>query len=615
MEGKLMLSRMMYSIILVSLVAGCIPKQMPYVSYEITSRELQAHVKYLASDELEGRGSGTRGNTLAAEYIADQFSQYGLLPYGDNGTYFQTFSVLTGLAAGKNNSITLTVHGKNVELKPNQDFTPLSFSSDTSVTSSLVFVGYGISSDSLQFDEYADVDVAGKIAVVLRYTPDYGKPDSRFYPYAPLYRKAFMARSRGAVGMILVTGPADEEQPTLIPLRPERSQSTVGIPAVHVKHGIIDSLLHWAGVGKNLRTLQQEIYDSQAPRSFEIPAAQVVLRTEVERVYSPTANVIGYLPGSDPALKGEVVVVGAHFDHIGWGGAGSGSMRSDTIAIHNGADDNASGTAAMLEIAQALAAERQMLKRSYLFIGFSGEEMGLLGSAHFVKQPTIPLERIVAMVNLDMVGRLREGILTIEGVGSSSLWKPLVEKVNEQFNLNVKYGQGGFGSSDHASFYSKDIPVLFFFTGLHDDYHRPSDDWEKINYEGQKIVAQFALEVIRGLEGAEKKPAFTRVEASGGETASRRGLRVVFGIIPDYSESEAGLKISGTRPGSPAEKAGLKGGDVITKMGSKEVKSIYDLTYLLENYNPGDEVEVSYSRGGETKTVKVRLEAPRRSRD
>lgn len=604
---------MFYTIVLFTIVA-CHPQQRSYLSYDITARELQSHVQYLASDELEGRGSGTKGNTLAAEYIANQFSQYGLLPYGDNGTYFQTFSVLTGLVAGDKNSLTISVNDRNINLVPNRDFIPLSFSADTSVTSTLVFVGYGISSDSLQFDDYAGIDVTGKIVLVLRYTPDYGKPDSRFYAYAPLYRKAFTARSRGAIGMILVTGPADEDQPTLISLRPERSLSDAGIPAVHVKYTIIDSVLHLAGINKNLRTLQQEIYDSQSPKSFEIAHARITLTTDLEKIYSPTANVIGYLPGNDPLLREEVVVVGAHFDHVGWGGPGSGSMQSDTIAIHNGADDNASGTAAMLEIAQAMAADRLTLRRSYLFIGFSGEEMGLLGSAHYVKNPAIPLEKTAAMVNLDMVGRLRDSNLTIEGVGSSALWKPLVEKVNEQFNLNVKYGQGGFGSSDHASFYGKNIPVLFFFTGLHDDYHRPTDDWQKINYDGQKTVAEFALQVLRGLESAER-PAFTRIETNGGGTASRRGFRVTFGIVPDYSESEAGLKISGTRAGSPAEKAGLKGGDVITRMGEKNVKSIYDLTYLLENYNPGDEVEVSFLRNGEVKTVKVKLEAPRRSRD
>lgn len=608
-----MVFRVIIFFVLSTIIFGCHPGHVSYVSYDITARELSAHVEYLSSDELEGRGSGTGENKLAAQYIADQFSSYGLQPKGDNGGYFQNFQVLTGLIAGKKNRITVIVNGKQFNLT-SEDFIPLSFSADTSIVSSLVFVGYGISADSLQYNDYAGVDVNGKIALVLRYTPDYGKSDSKFYAYAPLYRKAFTARGKGAVGMILVTGPSDEEKPSLIPLRPERSLSSVGIPAASVKFTVVDSLLSLAGVKKNLKALQQEIYDSKSPKSFGLPGLRVQMTTAVERIYSPTANVIGYLEGSDPLLKEEVVVVGAHFDHVGWGGPGSGSLRSDTIAVHNGADDNASGTAAMMEIAQALAADRHLLKRTHVFMGFSGEEMGLLGSAHYVKQPTIPLEKTVAMINLDMVGRLRDSNLTVEGVGSSPLWKPLLEKQNQEFNFKLKNGQGGFGSSDHASFYGKNIPVLFFFTGLHDDYHRPSDDWEKINYEGQKMVAQFALQVIKAFEESEK-PVFTRAQSTAGDTATRRGFRVTFGIVPDYSEGVGGLKISGTRAASPAEKAGLKGGDIITKMNGKEVKSIYDLTYLLENYKPGDEVEVVFTRDGKPNTAKVSFVAPRRARD
>lgn len=600
-------SRIINLIVLTAAFISCHPEQTSYVSRDITSRELRAHVRYLASDELEGRGSGTQGNVMAARYIADQFLSYGLQPRGDHGTYLQQFQVVTGLVAGKNNRMTITVGEKQINFTPNEDFIPLSFSAETTVTAGVVFVGYGISSDSLHYDDYAGVDVQGKIVLVLRYTPDYGKPDSKFYEYAPLYRKAFTARSKGAVGMILVTGPSDEEKPTLIPLRPERTLASLGIAAVNLKSPLADSLLRWSGVVKNLRAFQQEIYDQKAPTSFVLANVQVEMTTSVERIYAPTANVIGYLEGSDPKLKEEVVVVGAHFDHVGWGGPGSGSLRSDTVAIHNGADDNASGTATMLEIAQALSAERQHLRRSYLFIGFSGEEMGLLGSAHYVKQPTVPLDKTVAMVNLDMVGRLRDSNLTVESIGSSPIWKAILEKENEHYHFKLRSGQGGFGSSDHASFYGKNIPVLFFFTGIHEDYHRSSDDWEKINYEGQKAIGQFALDVIRALDKSDK-PEFTRSPIASGDTAMRRGFRVTLGIVPDYSESDNGLKITGTRAASPAEKAGLKGGDIITKIGGKDVKSIYDLTYILENYKPGDEAEVVFRRDGETKTATVRFE-------
>lgn len=602
-----MLPKYLNLLFLPIIVIGCHPEQHSYISYDITTRELRAHVRYLASDELEGRASGKKGNELAARYIADQFSSYGLQPMGDDRTYFQSFQVFTGLIAGKKNQVTITVNDKQVNLTPNEDFIPLSFSADTTVTAGLVFVGYGISADSLHFDDYATVDVQGKIVLVLRYSPDYGTADSKFYDHAPLYRKALVAREKGAIGMILVTGPADEEKPTLIPLRAERSLLLSGIPAVHMKSTIVDSLFRWAGIEKNLRTLQQEIYDTKSPQSFVIPDVTIRMQTELSRIYSPTENVIGFLEGNDPLLKHEVIVLGAHFDHLGWGGPGSGSLQADTTAIHNGADDNASGTAVLLELAQAISGDRHTTKRSYLFIAFSGEEIGLLGSAHYVKQPTVPLEKTIAMINLDMVGRLRDSALTVEGIGTSPIWKPILERENATFNFKLKLGQGGFGPSDHASFYGKNIPVLFFFTGLHQDYHRPTDDWDKINYEGQRDIAQYVLQVVKALDESEK-PAFTQVQTAAGDTATRRGFRVTFGIVPDYSEGDEGLRISGTRASSPAERAGLKNGDIITKFGGKDVKSIYDLTYLLGKYNPGNEVEVIFKRDGEMKSVMVKLE-------
>ena len=595
-------------VLLFLIVAGCHREPARYVSPDITARELQQHVAYLASDELEGRASGTRGNELAARYIADQFGSYGLNPAGDNGTWFQSFQVLSKVEADDQNNMKISAGKRSSSLALKTEFIPLSYSADTAVTAGVVFVGYGIAADTLNYNDYANVDVSGKIAVILRYSPDYGKPDSKFYDYAPLYRKVFTAREKGAAGVILVTGPADEEKPSLVPLRAERGLSSSGIAAVSTTAPIVDSLLRWSGSKKNLRALQQSIYDTKAPESFEVRGVTVAMRTHITKIYASTANVVGYLEGNDPQLKNETIVLGAHFDHLGLGGPGSGSLQPDTVAIHNGADDNASGTSALMEIAQALSAERGILKRSYVFIAFTGEEMGLLGSAHYVKNPAVPLERTTAMFNLDMVGRLRDSALTVEGIGTSPLWKPLLEKENELFHFRLKLGQGGTGPSDHASFYAKDIPVLFFFTGLHDDYHRPSDDWDKINYEGERQVAQFAFQVANDLDAAEK-PAFVRVQTSASDSASRRGFRVTFGIVPDYSEDENGLKISGTRPASPAEKAGLKGGDVITKFRGKDIKSIYDLTYVLGECRPGDEVDVEFKRGGEVKSAKVKLEA------
>ena len=587
---------------------NCSQRPLPFTSSDITVEELRYHVRYLASDELEGRFSGTRGNDLAARYIAEHFSQYGLQSKGDTGTYFQHFQFLSSIKPGKNNKLFARIGGKKVDFLPTVDFVPMVFSADTSVSGNLVFVGYGISSDSLNFDDYASVDVHNKIVMVLRFTPDYGRPESKFDAYAPLYRKAFIAREKGAAGMILVTGPADEDKPGLINPRLERDLASAGIGAVNLKSIMADSVLHIAGVKRDLRAIQQSIYDTKAPLSFEVSNITVTMQTQLEKVHTTTANVVGFFEGSDPALKNEVVVLGAHFDHLGWGGEGSGSLRPDTVAIHHGADDNASGTAAVLELAQAISSQRNLFHRSYLFIAFSGEELGLLGSAHYVAYPTVPLEHTIAMINLDMVGRLKDSALTVEGIGTSPVWKPILEKENATFNFKLRLGQGGFGPSDHSSFYGKDLPVLFFFTGLHDDYHRPSDRWEKINYEGERSIASYVLSVVKALDASEK-PAFTKVQSTAGGPGERRGMRVSLGIVPDYSAGENGLKISGTRPGSPASRAGLAGGDVITRFGGKEVKNIYDLTYLLQDHKPGDEVEVLFRRGEQTITATVKLEA------
>ncbi len=596
-----------YLVLLFLLSLKCSQAPPPPSSNDITIEELRYHVRFLASDRLEGRLSGTRGNELAAEYIAGRFSRYGLRPMGDNGTYYQHFQFVSSVKPGKHNKLMIATTGRRLEFSPNVDFITLPFSADTSVSGNLVFVGYGIASDSLNFNDYANIDVRNKIVMVLRFTPDYGKPQSKFDAYAPLYRKAFTAREKGASGMILVTGPADEDKPSLIHPRLERDLASSGIAAVNLKSSLADSLLRWAGMTKDLRTMQQAIYDTKTPMSFEVPNVAVHVQTELVKVYSTSANVVGFLEGSSPPLKDEVVVLGAHFDHLGLGGEGSGSLRPDTVAIHHGADDNASGTAALLELAQAFSSQRYSVHRSYLFIAFSGEELGLLGSAYYVKHPAVPLANTVAMVNADMVGRLRDSALTVEGIGTSPMWRPILEKENAKFSFKLRLGQGGFGPSDHSSFYGKDIPVLFFFTGLHDDYHRPSDVWERIDYEGERTVTQYVFNVLKALDEAEK-PSFTKVQVAASGRGEGGGFRVSFGIVPDYSESENGLRISGTRPNSPAAKAGLIGGDVIRKFGGKEVKNIYDLTYLLQEHKPGDVVEVVLRRGDEVLTVMVTLE-------
>jgi Zn-dependent M28 family amino/carboxypeptidase len=336
------------------------------------------------------------------------------------------------------------------------------------------------------------------------------------------------------------------------------------------------------------------------------------METEITRVMAQTSNIVGYIEGNDPVLKNEVLVLGAHMDHLGMGGPGSGSRVPDTIAIHNGADDNASGTAALLELAQAFAARSTQLKRSLLFIFFSGEELGTLGSGYYVSQPFFPLKETVAMLNLDMVGRLQNRALTVGGTGTSSIWGGLLAGENKDSAFVLTLNPEGYGPSDHSSFYGKDIPVLFFFTGYHDDYHKPSDDWDKINYAGEEILAKYVYRIASDIDTMTVRPPFTHVQMAassrsnaGGDT---RSYTVTLGIVPDVAEGSTGMKISGVLANRAAEKAGLKTGDIITGLAGHKILNVYDYMGVLGELKAGDQVEVIVLRDGATLKVTATMQ-------
>ncbi|HEV8538960.1 MAG TPA: M20/M25/M40 family metallo-hydrolase [Bacteroidota bacterium] len=596
---------MKYITLLVFTLSSFAGAQEALRSARITPQELQRHIKYLSSEELKGRRTGEEGNQMAAEYIAREFEQYGLKPAGDNGKYFQSFPFLASVREGDDMKLSCVVGNKTFECKPDDDFNLQSVSKDTSLRASLVFAGYGISADSLQYDDYAGVDVKDKVVVLLRYTPEGSRNESRFMKYAALLVKIANARDHGAAGVILVTGPLDTDKPKLIPFQ-QLEGADADVAVMSMRWDILDTLMHSNDV--DLRTLQQTINDSKIPHSFDLEQTNVELRTHVVKEYGTSSNILGVLPGSDPKLTNEVIVIGAHMDHLGMGG--KGSLAPDTVAIHHGADDNASGTAGLLEAAQNLAAAQDRAKRSILFIAFSGEELGLLGSDYYVKHPTLPLDHTVAMLNMDMIGRLKDSVLVVEGMATSPRWEEFVKKENRD-SLDLRLKGDGVGPSDHSSFYLKDIPVMFFFTNLHSDYHRPSDTWDKINYSGEQKVVELVSRIATDIAALETRPAFTRAAASGMSATGgdRQGVRVSLGVIPDYAEDVPGLKISGTRPGSAAEKAGLKGGDIIVKFGEKTVKNIYDFTFLLGEYKPGDEVIIVVKRGNDEVSAKAILEA------
>jgi hypothetical protein len=576
------------------------------LSAEITADDLTTHTKYLASDALEGRGSGTEGNRKAAQYLAEHFRLFDLRPAGDSATYFQHFDFVSAVKLGAANSFVATPRkGKPRSLKVDQDFRPLGFSSNTKVSGSVAFVGYGIVAPEQNYDDYTGIDVTGKIVAVLRYGPDGADMHSAFYKHAAYREKARIARDKGALAMILVDGTEDE----LLKLRYDQSFATSGIPCVAMQRSVLQS---WLSLRKkDLKWIQDYIKEKKAPVNFELPV-KVTIETEVVKAMGRTANVVGYLEGNDPALREEVVVVGAHFDHLGYGGEGSGSMKPDAHEIHNGADDNASGTSGLLELAQKFSTERSSLTRSMIFIGFSAEEIGTIGSQYYVNHPSVPLAKTVAMLNLDMVGRLKENTLTVSGVGTSPMWNDLVRKHNVgPDTLTIKTSPEGFGPSDHAQFYAKDIPVLFFFTGTHGDYHKPSDDWDKLNYEGTQRVAKYVYAIARDLQSKTERPQFTKAAAPtstamGG--GNGRGFSVTLGVVPDYGATVEGMKIDGTRAGGPAEKAGLLAGDVITKLAGKKVLNIYDYMGILGGLKVGDVVEIEALRDGKTMKFSATLQ-------
>lgn len=572
-----------------------------YSQPEMTAGEFRDHIRFLSSDSLAGRKSGEDGNRAASKYIAEEFARLGLVPAGDSGTYFQQFDFLSKVLVEPQTSLQFNTKSGTLNIAPGRDFLPFAFSSDTLINAPVVFAGYGISDSSLNYDDYAGLDVEGKLVVILRYSPDIQSPHGDLSRHEPLRAKVFLAREKGAAGIICLMDEIPDRENGRRALSLESGLSNSGIAGAAMRFDLFDSLF-------GISSIKSLIDSTKTPRSATLEGVIAGLNIRLSPVYSRTANVLGVLPGNDPKFKDEYTVIGAHFDHLGMGGSGSGSLAPDTTAIHRGADDNASGSSAVLELAEWISSKRSSLRRNILFAGFSGEELGILGSSHFTQHPPFPLDRIITMLNLDMVGRMKESLLVLEGTGTAQEWDSLVARTGSRYSLTLKTKPDGFGPSDHSAFYARDIPVLFFFTNLHEDYHKPSDTWEKINCEGLEQVAGFVGDIAMAIDTMALRPTFQKVQSSPiAGAGTQRGIRVTLGIVPDYAEAPEGVKISGTRPGSPAEKAGLLGGDIIIRFGGKEIKNLYDLTYLLGERRPGDVVLVALKRGSEELEVEATL--------
>ncbi len=563
----------------------------------ISTENIQKDIKYLSSDELKGRKPGTEGDSLAAFFIRKEMKDRGATPIFDHG--FQRFSVLADVRPGKNNI--LQINGSKAT--PEEDFIPATFSSADSLESTVVFAGYGFNfeKDSTKWNDYENINVKDKWVMVLAGKPDISDNDV-FNNYSRSRTKALTAKDKGAKGMLIVVGSKDD----FSMLRTfDNSASDAGIPVFFITQEKADEIIKKDG--SSIEKLRAKITKEKKPSSLALKA-NIKGRADLIHKKSTTYNVVSKLEGTDPVLKNEYIVIGAHYDHLGMGGPESGSRMPDTIAIHNGADDNASGVAGVIELAGAFASSPVKPKRTLIFVAFSGEEMGMLGSKEFVKNPPYSLKSVKAMFNFDMIGRMKTDNpkLSIGGTGTSTETDSLIKLLDKDLSFGISKSPEGYGPSDHASFYKNDIPVFFITTGVHDDYHTPFDDADKINFPQEVNLLNFSYRLIDLVANQDK--ALTFKEAGSKEEGEVRSYKVTLGIIPDYvGSSDKGMTVDGVKKGGPAEAGGLKKGDIITAINDLPVANIYDYMARLNTLKKGQLIKVEILRDGKKEVLNVQL--------
>lgn len=601
-----------------------------------TPEAYRAHVRYLASDELTGRLPGTPGGRAGGDYIARQFKELGLKPAGVSGSYFQPFPVRR-LKNLHEERAAFEITGLKRQWRIRQDWIPLPYSKPGKIEGPLAFAGYGIAAPDHGYNDYAGFDATGKVLLILRYEPRGTDPgdgvgDDRASPHGLFVKKAQVAAEHGALALLVVNPPKrDPDTDELYPWHIWNTQRSYALPLVHISRELTGAILQQAGL-PDLKTLQERLDQDRQALSTDLDGISVSIDTGV--AYVEGRNVIGRLEGD--GSTDEMIVVGAHYDHDGEVPGPDGQLE-----IHNGADDNASGCAGMLELARVFVAGPRP-RRHILFMAFDAEERGLLGSKHFVAHPTIDIKTVRAMINLDMIGRLKLDKFTIWGTTSAEEFPQLVRGVADKVGLSYRAPATDsmkFGASDHFSFYRKDIPVLFPFTGVHKHYNTPEDDWQRIDADGATRVLQMMHAVVSELANTETGPTFVarkeerelreklgqdgaadldhedvdEVDEPADRQRSRGGLRVRLGIMPDFaSEEGAGLRVEAVMDDGPAAKCGMKDGDLITRIAGDTVTDIYTYMDALRKHEPGDEVEVLLKRDGKPMMLKVKLEASRR---
>jgi hypothetical protein len=634
---------------------------------------LRTDVRTLADDSFEGRGVGTAGLEKAADYVRDAFTAAGLDVTVAGGDPYQEFEITTGAELTEPNTLSFSgADGQAITLTYDADFRTCSFGEAGTFAAEIVFCGYGIESTDPAYNDFEGVDVKDKVVLVIRRTPQQGSENGLFAVghgtsrHASLTTKVSQAFQRGAAALLVVNdvftgtneremleiqrkeaeaavvaaaeklvdsaaatdaGQADvarqelttavthlhEVRGMLGALQPDSliafgyggSRSGKSLPVFSVSQAACNQLLQ-AALGKSLAQIESEIDVAGKPQSAPLTGWKAVGQASLQPVKVGIKNVIGVLPGEGP-LAEETVVIGAHYDHVGFGG--EGSLAPGSTEIHNGADDNASGTAALMELARRFGERSEKLPRRLVFIAFTGEERGLLGSAEYVREPLYPIDGTVAMINMDMVGRLVDNKLTVFGTGTSPVWNEWLDRFSGDVGLDLSRKPEGMGPSDHSSFYSAKIPVLHLFSGTHSDYHRPTDDWEKLNYQGMTNVVDLVDKLVVAAATTPERPAY--LEVQGRASMERDGSRPYFGSIPDFSADAEGYAIQGVAPGSPAAKAGLQGRDVIVRLGGHRIAGLDDFDLALRKFTAGQQIEVVVLRGGDEVKLTVTLATPR----
>ena len=569
-------------------------------------------VEHLADDELEGRLTGSPGIRRAADYIIEQLQAIGAEPPPGLGGYRQAFDYTAGVTdAGTTVAIT---RGDGAPLRHPDGDGPyaraLSFSDNGAVEGQLVFAGYGLSvpeTDGFSYDSYATLDVTGKIAIVLRYFPEDTEGDLRatLARYSGLRYKALAARERGAAGLIVVIGPRSPNAGELVALTFDTAVSDSGIVAATVDGRMAKAIVESAG--RSLREVQASL-DTANPHitGFELPL-RAAIEVKLDRTEDVGHNVLGYLPATRSAgFDKPYIMLGAHYDHLGHGRVDSLARAAEAGEVHNGADDNASGVAAVLAAGGRLASVER--DRGVILAFWSGEELGLLGSRDFVRQAPMPMDEIAAYLNFDMVGRLRGNKLTVQAVGSSSIWTDLVEQLNAPIGFELSFVADPYLPTDSRELNAAEVPSLAFFTGSHEDYHRPTDDADTLNYEGLNRITELATAVAKHLVTTPEPPDFIEV-VQGVRQTGQAVMRIFTGTIPDYASEAEGLLLSGVIAGGPAQAAGLQGGDLIVSLAGQTIANIYDYTYALDLLKVGEPAEVIFVRDGERITAELIPEA------